>query len=507
MTDNKTTFAFVGIAAVLAVTAVLANRPGFRDAPEFDELGTKFFPKLLLPEQATSLEVAEFDPETGTALPFKVALVDKTWVIPSHSNYPADARERLGRTAAGVFDLTRDTVRSDRPEDHKAMGVLDPLDPKITSPDGLGRRLTLRDASDAILADLIIGKEVPDQPGQRFVRIPGQNRVYGVQVENLEVSTRFADWIEQNLLKLTPASIRTVVFDGHKVDPERGTFDPGELLTVKRKPGAAGTNPSPWWMPDIPSDQELNTQALDTLSFTLADLRIVGVRRKPAGLTAELRSSNAESGPVIDRQAQLSLAQKGFYLFEGKLVSNEGNVYVTCDDGVVYILHFGAVTFARGESLSAGTDETPETPSEAAQTNAGSAVESRYLFVTTSFDPTVIEKPVEPVPGELPDDPFAKTAAERLAVTQQAEAELKRKKDSYEKALADGAKRAKELSDRFAEWYYVVPGDAFRKIVLDRSVLLRPRGSSAAESNPDTLGSGLPADPHFGLPGFPAAGR
>ena len=36
---------------------------------------------------------------------------DNKWVIPSHYNYPADARDRLSKTAAAVMDLTKDTIR------------------------------------------------------------------------------------------------------------------------------------------------------------------------------------------------------------------------------------------------------------------------------------------------------------------------------------------------------------------------------------------------------------
>ena len=79
-----------------------------------------------------------------------------------------------------------------------------------------------------MLADFIIGKEVRDRPGQRYVRVPGQKRTYGVNVK-VDLSTRFADWIETNLLKLDASRIRSVTFDNHKVDPERGVIIPGDV--------------------------------------------------------------------------------------------------------------------------------------------------------------------------------------------------------------------------------------------------------------------------------------
>ena len=40
------------------------------------------------------------------------------------------------------------------------MGVIDPLDAKVATLQGRGKRITLRDASEKVLADFIIGKEI-----------------------------------------------------------------------------------------------------------------------------------------------------------------------------------------------------------------------------------------------------------------------------------------------------------------------------------------------------------
>ena len=167
MSDTKKTGIFVGVALLLLATAVIAGRQVGKSPQEFDDQGQRFFPDFTLPEQATKLEVVEFDPATGDARPFSVALKDGRWVIPSHYDYPADAKDRLANTAAGVLDLTKDTIRSDRAEDHKDLGVLDPLDPKALSYEGLGKRITLKDKTDRTLADLIVGKPVPGHADQR----------------------------------------------------------------------------------------------------------------------------------------------------------------------------------------------------------------------------------------------------------------------------------------------------------------------------------------------------
>ncbi|MGO8900867.1 MAG: hypothetical protein ACLQU5_21315, partial [Isosphaeraceae bacterium] len=86
-----------------------------------------------------------------------------------------------------------------------------------------------------------------------------------------------------------------------------------------------------------------------------------------------------------------------------------------------------------------------------------------------------------------PNDP--KYLAERKQAKERAEREQK----DYDKKIADGKKRVAELTDRFAAWYYVTPGDSFRSINLDRAALVRPKKAESA--NP----------PGGGTPSFPGA--
>jgi hypothetical protein len=502
----KTTTYAVAALALLAL-AVLAGRPGQGAAEAFDDQGRPFFPEFTSPEQAKSLEVVQYDRSTGRAEPFKVALVDGRWVIPSHYDYPADAKDRLSRTAAGIIDLKKDTIRSDRPEDHKRLGVLDPLEAKVSQVEGVGARVTLRDASGAALADLILGKPVPGAEGQRFVRVPGHNRVYGANLSGVEVSTRFADWIEPNLLELQPAQVRTVLIKNYKIDPDRKTISPLAMFLLERPEPSA-----PWTLEGaaIPPGEELDAGAVGSLTQALTSLKIVGVRPKPEGLKADLVAADEGGAMTITPPVLASLMSKGFHLVQGQLLSEEGEVQVETAEGLVYTLRFGGVTFARGEALTAGAPDEAAKPGakpegEAAAGADGTpddAVESRYLFVTAQFVPELIPKPSTPKPegaGELPDDVFARTPSEHEALAKAAKAEAERAESEYQAKLEAGREHAKEMTDRFAGWYYVVPGDAYRKIVLDLSGLTREK--SAAPSPP----SGFPGQPPGlpNIPGFP----
>jgi hypothetical protein len=491
MNEQKKTIAFAAVALLLAATAALATRPRGGSAAAFNDQGELFFPEFTDPLACTALEVIDFDPETASALPFKVMLKDGRWIIPSHYSYPADAKDRLAKTAAGFIDIRKDTIRTDRPEDHRGMGVLDPLNKKLTSAEGVGKRVTLRDKSDKILADLIIGKEIPGQTDQHYVRRPDQNRVYGVKLK-VDPSARFADWIEANLLKLEASRLRKFKIDTHKVDPEAGQIIPGEVFEITRADASA-----PWTMAGLTPEQELDSGKLSTLTSALGDLKIAGVRPKPQGLSDELKAAD-ERGLKMTRAILASLASKGFHLTrDGRLLSNEGDIYATTDQGVVYTLRFGEVTFAQGEALSAGTTEGAEAKDKGNEKDKkAEGVESRYLFVTAQFNKDLIPPPVEiEADTELPADPFARTRADRAAKAKERQEKFEKDKTDYDRKVDEGKKKAKELTDRFAGWYYVVPGDAYRSIVLDRNALVRSKP-------PVGTPAGMPAMPPPGSDPF-----
>ncbi len=511
MTELWKTGIFAAVALVLAGTAAVATRDRVTRGEAFNDQGQPFFPDFKDPLACTDLEVVDFDPSTATASRFQVKFKDNEWVIPSHYDYPADARDRLSKTAAAVMDLTKDTIRSDSGDDQEAMGVIDPLDAKSASLKGRGKRITLRDSSEKVLADFIIGEEIKDRSGQYYVRVPGQKRIYGVNVA-AEPSTRFADWIETNLLKLEASKIRKIEFDNYKVNLEQG-YQPGEVFDIERADANA-----PWTMPGLDADKQLDDAKLTALTSALADLKIVGVRPKPAGLTRDLKRSD-QQGITLSAATVASLQGKGFYMTrEGQLLSNQGDVRVYTDEGVVYTLRFGEVTFGTGEELSAGVPDDAkkkegEEPNDETKDQSGEGTtESRYVMVTVSFDPTLIPEPKieatsKVAEGELPDNVLAPDPndAEAADAAKEAEEKAEQAKKDHEKKLADGKERVQELTDRFAAWYYVTPGDSFRSINLDRAALVTDRKPTEVPGlGPGATPGGFPGFPGGGAPSFPA---
>jgi len=514
MNDLQKTSAFVAVALLLAGAAAV-RMPG-RTATEavFADQGKPFFPDFRDPLAANSLEVYDYDPAVGGAVPFQVTLRDGKWVIPSHHDYPADAKDRLKNTAAGVMDLTKDAIRSTNSADHKPLGVLDPLDPKVAGSEGVGKRIKLSESNSStqrVLADFIIGKEVPGHPEQRYVRVPDQKQTYAVNVK-VDLSTRFSDWIETNLLKLDAARLRRLTFDNHKVDPEQLTIDRGDVFSVARKDAAA-----PWTMdPPPPAGEEVNAEKLTTLTTALADLKIAGVRPMPKGVEDVLRTLK-EGGALARSRANLlsiqSLRSRGFIPTPEGIVSNQGDVRVATDEGVVYTLRFGEITFASGEELSAGKKEEKDAGKDrkdASEEKKAGGVESRYLMVTVDFDPALIPEPAPTPPAPptaLPEKVFQPDpgSPEAKEMEKSARERADREQAERDRKVADGKKRAKELSDRFLAWYYVVPGDNFRDIVLTRAALLRKISDKPATppAPPSFPGLGGPGGLGGAMPGLP----
>jgi len=454
MSETKKTLTYVAAAALLLLVA-WATAPR-RAVPEaFADRGEPFFPGFEDPNAAKTLEVIEFDQTTGSAKPFKVTFSDGRWTIPSHHNYPADGADRLAKTAAGVIGIRKDDFRSDNVADHVACGVVDPLDETTTTLEGRGTRVTLKGEGEQVLADFIIGKTPEGRAGYRFVRVPGQKRVYVAKMD-IDLSTKFQDWIEKDLLKVDRDAIREVVLKDYSIDEMTRRVDQRDQVRVEKRDGE-------WRMDRTPAGQELDISKLNSLLTAIDELSIVGVRPKPAGLSASL--GQTEASMPLTRADLLSLQSRGYYLTRtGELLSNEGETQVETKDGVTYTLRFGEVVYGSGEAVTAGTDESDD--------QGSGPGENRYLFITTSFDPRLLPEPKAP----------ASLAFQGKAEAEQSPEDRENKRlfethEAWKKQLEEGKKASEDLNARFAGWYYVIPASAFEKVHLKRKDLLKAKKS------------------------------
>jgi hypothetical protein len=451
LTELKKTMTFGGVAAALALLA-LVTAPRRITPKDFVEAGEAFFPEFKDPTVATSLEVVSFDEATASAVPFKVELKDGKWSIPSHYDYPADGKERLAKTAASVIDIKKDDVRSENVSDHAACGVIDPLDDKATSLQGRGTRVTLKGATDNVLADFIVGKQVKDREGFRFVRVPGQKRVYAVRM-NIDLSTKFGDWIESDLLLVNKDEVEQITLKDYSVDERRGTLNQRDVVVMNKKEGK-------WAMNNIPGGQELDESKVTSLLTALDELSIVGVRPKPAGLTQSLEKSSYG----LNMEDMQSLQSKGYYFAQnGQLFSNEGEMQARTKEGVIYTLRFGEVAYGTGLAVSAGLEDSNNT--------AQGPGENRYLFITTAFDP----KTLPPAPPQPKNADFMNKPDSLFTDADRANKEVQNKYDEWKKTFGKGEKSSQDLNKRFAKWYYVISQASFDKVHLARKDFLKTK--------------------------------
>lgn len=541
-TAMRRTAVFV-VAGLLLLGLGWAVQPRFKPAIVESAAERVLFPALTDAEKASSLEIIRYDDELATLYPFKVIKSGGVWVLPSHQNYPADAKDQLAAAATELVDLkTLDEVTS-RAIDHELYGVIEPDQEKIKpGMTGIGQMIEIRDASGSKLARLIIGKE-DKQSGVgggsrrlRFVRKAGQDPVYRVEIDTSKFTTRFGDWIEKDLLKLTPWDIRSVELDNYSLS----AVESGGRLEVRQQRDEKisleyDDKESSWLLSsfetfpdeessdsvavDLQENEGIDSTKLNDLRNALGDLQIIDVARKPAGLSSDLKA--AESF-VNDVEAVSSLQQRGFLpLPSGLILSTEGQTVIGMKDGVEYVLRFGAGTTVTDPGQT-DSDQGDDAAVESAETTA------RYLLVMAQFNEDLLEQPELAALPSLPEDnketnedskesetaaseegkdgeisggekaspdqdltaaDLLKQADEAEAAMQKAiesrrqvESENRRKQESFDEKMAEGKKRVDELNGRFADWYYIVSDEEYKKIHLDRKAVIKMKAEPTSDA-------------------------
>jgi len=452
MNDQTRTGIFVGAAAVL-VTVAMATRHRSISEQFYSDQGESFYPAFVDPLLAASLEVVGYDEASGGAKPFKVQVEDGVWTIPSHHGYPADGKEKLADTASSVMGLHKDIVASDRLQDQESLGVIDPMDDANPAVGGRGTRVILRDASGGTLSDFIVGKQVEGKTGFRFVRLPGKKRIYAVKMDQVELSTRFADWIETNLLDLAVPDISRIEVNDYSINESTGSVDSaGRIELIKDSANS-------WSLSSPVPGRELDLAKVNAMTSALSKITITGVRPKPEALSSDLK---AQTGLSMDLPTRISLQGKGFFVSsDGRLLSNEGEVTIGTNDGVRYTLRFGEVLYGEGEVISAGlSTEQPDLP----PSPEGTGPENRYLFLTAKFDTTLLPPRPVPPPELVNQPPEQGENAPAESQPDSAAARYQSELDAWTARSNAGQQRATRLNERYAPWYFVISGSDFNTI-------------------------------------------
>ncbi len=521
MSEGTKTASFWGVAALSVVLAALAAWPRTVVEPQASLVGQPLFEEFTEPLIAASLEIITFDEDQGRPAKFEVGKQgdSELWTIKSRGGYPADAFEQMQRAATALVGLKILDVQTRNPEDHDDLGVVEPNLEKLQTGDvGVGRLVSFRDAANNRLASLVIGDRVKDDPSKRYVRIPGQDPVYVVTLDESDLTSNFRNWIEDDLLRLSSIEIKLINIDDYLSTPgtnrmtrtrsyaaevEKTITDWVLKRLVEYDPNDEYIEPTAI---TIQADEQPNREKLDLLANALDDLKIVDVVRKPEGLKIDV-NNNVEL--ASNQNALASLGQRGFYpqpSTDGTvdIYSANGELRVTLEDGVRYKLRFGNIA---GISPTEGGGEEIETGV------------NRYLLVTADVDESQFPVPaMRPIPNTVEelkaklkgqssesgteneeaspsqDDLTDEEWQERLEAEQEiVTKENRRIMDERKNQLSEAERRASELNQRFADWYYVIPEETYSMLRIKRDQILNSGSATSTNpANPPGTGGGLP---------------
>jgi hypothetical protein len=570
MTEASKTISLV-VVALAVLAAGFFTRPSPPKPPAVDRVGKQLFKgKLDDPLKIKRLRIVTYDDVTGKAKEFEVAQRDGVWSLPPH-NYPADAKEQMAAAVAALLNVDVLGVASEDAKDHALYGVVEP-DPtkEQAGASGLGKLIVMEDGANKPLARLIIGKEDRPKGGDdfsgaqakfRYVRMPGDNVVYRAKLAADKFNTKFENWVEIDLLKLSPWDIANV--DLRDYTASLGISSQGLAVHLDRRADIDlkfNDKDSKWALEKLlkytkgkPTEvkltdqEELNSVKLNEMKTALDDLKIADVARKPAQLSADLKS---QLDFTQDAEGARSLAMMGFFAVpvnnnEVEILSDNGEVIVGMKDGVEYVLRFGKIAGidsgagdkdekvgdadekgdkSASEKGDAKKDEAPADPLKITEKSGASV--NRYVMVMARFNANLLPKPeLEPLPeikkapekkdekkaddkkgddkkgdaksadGDDKKGEAANTEADQEAqeaLREKVEKENKRKQDEYDDKVKKGEEHARDLNARFADWYYVISDATYRKIHLgvDDVVMKKPTADKDAKADPVT-----PKDP------------
>ena len=552
MNESVRTLTFVGVAVASIAVAWIVHASSQPAEPEdFGKVGAEFYPDFSDPTAARSLEIADYDDKDSAKVhKFTVEFKNGRWRIPSHHGYPADAKDRLEKAAASLIGITRKSLAGRGANSHERFGVVDPLGKNASKGDGLGQRIIIKDKNGNVLADYILGKRVAGQDHLYFVRKPGEDETYRAEIE-LDVSTKFADWVEQDLLKLDRNNLLSMEFKTTKFEEREAPLGLGLVQfptgkdSIKVYRGETGPG-AKWKLDNLdPKTEEINTAGVSSIQTALDGLELKGVRPKPQGLTPQLTVDLAKFPKDQHPQQYFNnideeLVKRGFMLANSAdedpkeprflLYGQAGEMVAQSSEGLIYHLYFGKSFTGTEAEIEVGKTEIADEEGKAVsekpakdKAEKSESTRNRYLFIRVGFDQSLIgnppTKPEEPAkPEGLKDEkePGAKAADDsdekskdakadeeqqkmkaeyqtKLAIYKADLSRYEKDKQDYDKKVKDGKAKESELNNRFEDWYYVVTDSSYDNLVFTRADVVKEK----AKDNKTT-----PEAPPFGnLPG------
>lgn len=563
MNETTRTITFVAIAAVVGLVA-WTTQPA---PPVAQSANANPFPKFDVSD-ASSFTIVQFEKDDAKLNSFQVKKEDRRWVIPSHGNYPADAEEQLKKIAAEFVDLKPITKASEKSEEFGIYGVKEPTKELSIGEEGVGRLITLADSKDNSLLSLIVGKKAqadssdgPAESGDlHFVRVAGEDAVYVAKISDSVLTTKFADWIKQDLLGMSAFDVAKMQLRDYSValfsvPGEPDNVVPKRLSRLDTTVSWDGAK-SQWELDqmsvfrddesetvELADDEELNKSKLDGVKTAVDDLKIIDVDAKPKKLQEALKSERV----ARNNEAVQSLYQFGFFVMPNEqkkleIYGKNGGLKVSMKDGVQYVLNFGNAKNAdQGDStklnrylmVTAKVDDSmlpppqlepeepapagPESPTPSTEAKPDEAPKSEDAGEKKETDESSSSAAQEKTEEKSDEQKKAEEAAEKAR--EKVRKENQRKLSDFREKKQKAQQRVDELNSRFGDWFYVVSDDVYKKVQLGRADIVKDRESAKEEgfgvdafrkleeSGIAGKESSAPPPAPTGIPGLPGFGE
>lgn len=166
---------------------------------------------------------------------------DGGWGLASKGGYPVGF-DHVKQLVMGIAQMKILEAKTSKPERYEKLGVQDAGDP-----DSRSSRVTLRNATGDVLADLVVGTAKYDLGTEAlYVRRADEDQAWLV-TGSVTVNSRPKTWLETEILKL----------DRDRVARVEVTQPDGEVLRVERPDGEA----TEWTALDVPEGRELTSTA------------------------------------------------------------------------------------------------------------------------------------------------------------------------------------------------------------------------------------------------------
>jgi Domain of unknown function (DUF4340) len=417
-------------------------------------------------EQVASLRVVTWDDSADSANVFEVSRTNGSWVIPSHYNYPADGGTRVGQTSGNMRGVTRGRLVTSDSKQYEELGVVDPLteDTKIK---GRGKRVVLKDTTGGVLLDLIVGKTVPDSDGFFFVRDANEAAVYTAKVE-ADISTRFVDWVETDLLKLKGEDIREILVSDYSVNEQNGSIEERSKSVFSRADSAAD-----WNSPQTPAGKQANKTTVDAVLSQGTGLKLTGVRKFSLQWLTAAGFFPSDNPTLLNRPDSLkvNIGNKSYALF-----GNEGRVDFTTKGGLRYSLLFGEISGENEQKPAGEADKLKK-----AEVKEGSTGHNRYMSVFVQYDPAAdldAKAKVAEEAAKKAADEAAKKSADPAAPAAATPA------PAVTPAVPAGSEQAAKEQKRFIQFFYVISDENFKALrpALDKQFEDKPKDPPPAAS-------------------------